>query len=136
MLHELQTALKRKDLDTFLQGIRSLIAKIPYNLHINNEAYYHSIFQLLTTILGAQNYAELKTSKGRIDLIIETANYLYLFEFKFNKSPHVALQQILDRKYYEPFLKHGKELVPVGISFFFDDKELKIACLEGEIRQV
>ncbi len=133
VLYQLQYALKHKDLETFVQGVRTLFSKIPYNLHINKEAYYHSLLQLLCTILGANNYAELKTSKGRIDLIIETTNYLYLLEFKFNASTDKALQQILDKKYYEPFMNNGKEIIPVGINFSYEDKELQVDWLEGKL---
>lgn len=133
IVYNLRSALDNKDLETFTRGVQSLFAKIPYNLHIKKEAYYHSLLQLLCTILGANNHAELKTSKGIIDLIIETDNYIYLLEFKFNATTEKALKQILDKKYYEPFLNSGKQIIPVGIAFTSDDKELRVDWIEGTI---
>ena len=133
LLFQLQTSLEEKDLATFMQIIRTLFAKIPYNLHIEKEAYYHSLLQLLCTILGANNHAEFKTSKGRIDLVIETDNYLYILEFKLNESTKKAVKQILDKKYYEPFLTLNKKIIPVGISFFYKDKELNVDWIESSI---
>ncbi len=133
LIYQLRTALEEKDLATFMQLIRSILAKIPYNLHLEQEAYYHTMFQLMCILLGANNHAEVKTDKGRIDLIIETDNYLYILEFKLNQPSEKALQQIFDKKYYEPFLTLNKEIIPVGVAFSYKDKELTFDWVEGYI---
>ena len=44
-------------------------------------------------MLGFYIKAEQRTSDGRIDAICETANYVYIFEFKLNEDD-TALAQI------------------------------------------
>ena len=70
-----------------LDILRGLFASIPYNLHVNLEAYYHSIFYAVMTILGFDMDAEVSTSKGRIDAVLELEDKVYVFEFKYCKCP-------------------------------------------------
>ncbi|MCL2164196.1 MAG: hypothetical protein FWH55_07350 [Oscillospiraceae bacterium] len=49
---EISRALATGYLQKMLNILRSLFASIPYNLHIDQEAYYHSIFYAMMTILG------------------------------------------------------------------------------------
>ncbi len=129
----LRDALDNEDVDTFADIIRSLFAGIPYSLHVDCEAYYHSLFQLLCNLLGFENHCELSTSKGRADLIIEVGNKVYVFEFKFNGSATQALKQIHERKYYERYLSSGKNIILVGFSFKFADKEFGVEWEKGVI---
>jgi len=80
-------ALRAGDLQNVLDLLRGLFASIPYNLHVNQEAYYHSIFYAIMTILGFDTDAEVSTSKGRIDAVLELEDKVYVFEFKYCKCP-------------------------------------------------
>ena len=74
--------------------------------------------QLVGTLLGFEVQSELPTDKGRIDLIIHTTQFVYLFELKY-ADPEKALKQIEDRKYYERL---------VGLSFKRDDDTINLTC--------
>jgi len=41
---DLRDCLENDDIEGFINIIRALFVKIPYNLHIKKEAYYHSLF--------------------------------------------------------------------------------------------
>jgi len=131
----MKTALENNDVETFCLNLQSLFASIPYNLYINNEAYFHSIFHLLTTLLGLEIQSEVHTSKGRIDLTLLTKKRIFIFEFKFNASGKEALQQILDKRYYEKYLTEKKPISLVGISFNFDEKKLTLDRVIREYEQ-
>jgi Holliday junction resolvase-like predicted endonuclease len=45
--------------------------------------------------------AEARTSIGRIDAVAQTEKYVYIFEFKLNRSADEALKQIHDKEYYQ-----------------------------------
>ena len=53
----------------------------------------------------------------RIDAVVETKNYIYLFEFKKNRTAEVALQQIIDNKYADRFALSKKGIYLIGMSF-------------------
>src|SRR5438105_14822807 len=48
---QLIKALKANNLDKFCSILQSLLAYIPYNLHIKRESYYHSLLQFLMSLL-------------------------------------------------------------------------------------
>ncbi len=126
ILYQLKLALDHKDIDSFVKLLQGLFASIPYNLHIDREAYYHSLIKLLCNLLSVENHCELSMSSGKVDLVLIRPKYVYCIEFKFNKPAEEALKQIKEKRYYEPFLSLKKEIVLVGISFNFKNKILRL----------
>lgn len=121
-----RNALENNDIDLFCIQLKSLFANIPYNLHIQQEKYYHSLFQFMGTLLGFDIQSEIATDAGRIDLTLITKKYIYLFEFKFNETAQKALDQIESKKYYEKYLGKNKQIILVGVSFNRDKTGLHL----------
>lgn len=94
----IRDTLETNNIPEFCDLLRSLFAHIPYNLHIHQEKFYHSLFQFMGTMLGLTITSEVATDKGRIDLTITTKKYVYVFEFKFNQTASKALKQIEAKK--------------------------------------
>ena len=72
---------------------------------------------------------ERATNVGRIDLLVQTNKVLYIFEFKLNGSAKKALQQILDKKYYEAYQAKNKnvnntQIKLVGVNFSSEAKNI------------
>ncbi len=125
-LEQIKEALEKKDIEQFCLHVKSLFANIPYHLHLEEERYYHSIFQCMAYLLGMDAHSEVAMNKGRIDLVLVTKKYMYLLEFKFNHSARKALKQIESKKYYEKYLGQGKKIVLLGISFNRKENEFTI----------
>jgi len=70
----LRTYLQEENFDGFMNIIRALFAKIPYPLHIEQEAYYHSLFYMILVLMGVEIDLEVLTDKGRIDIGIVGSN--------------------------------------------------------------
>jgi len=121
-----RTALLNKDLESFCDGLRTLFAHIPYNLHIKREAYYHSLFQLLGTMLQLETTSEVATDKGRVDVVIVAQTYIYIFEVKFNKELGEGIEQIERKRYYEKYKGLGKPIVLVEMLFTRTEKDFAI----------
>lgn len=60
---------------------------------------------------------ERHSSQGRADLIVETKNHVYIFEFKLGGSAKVALQQIEEKGYAEPYALDARPVHKIGVSF-------------------
>ncbi len=116
-LWQLIEALQANQLDQFFEILKTLYANIDYDLQINNEKYYQTIFYLIFKLIGLRIAAEVKTGNGRIDAVIEVTDHIYLFEFKLNKDATVALDQIQDKAYYQKYRRHGKPITQVGVNF-------------------
>jgi hypothetical protein len=110
-------ALKKQDLAEFCKVLQALFAHIPYTLRIDREAYYHSLFQFLMSLLALEAHSEVITNQGRIDTVIAIAGLLYIFELKINKPTSEAFEQIEERKYYERYSLHHKNIILIGLVF-------------------
>ncbi|MBO7164990.1 MAG: PD-(D/E)XK nuclease domain-containing protein, partial [Muribaculaceae bacterium] len=67
---------------------------------------------------------------GRIDMVLETSDYVYVMEFKLNGSAEEALQQINDKGYALPFLSSGKKVFKIGINFSTETKSIDRWAIE------
>jgi hypothetical protein len=79
------------------------------------EGYFHSHIHFLLTLLDFEIHSEVETNKGRIDSVIETKNYIHIIEFKQNDS-EIALEQILEKEYYQKYFSKNKILILVGVA--------------------
>ncbi|TGO02346.1 hypothetical protein PN36_26425 [Candidatus Thiomargarita nelsonii] len=120
----LRRHLQAENLDGFMNIIRALFAKIPYPLHIQKEAYYHSLFYMILVLMGVEIDLEVLTDKGRIDGVLAFSDKIYLIEFKYGKAgskidslAQKALKQIKDKNYGERFLNDGRPRVYLGVGF-------------------
>ena len=116
-LRRLIDALQTYDLPLFFNVLKVLFANIDYDLHLDYEKYYQTIFYLLFRLMGLRIQAEVKTNDGRIDAVVELAARIYLFEFKLNQSAQAALDQITTHAYYDKYLLQRKPIICVGVNF-------------------
>lgn len=69
------------------------------------------------SLLALEAHSEVITNQGRIDTVIAIDDLLYIFELKLNKPISKALGQIEERKYYERYSLHHKNIILVGVVF-------------------
>ena len=92
-------------------------ANIPYTLNISQEKHYQTIFYIIFTLLGLRIQAEVVTNKGRIDVVIELTDSIYIFEFKLNGTKEEALEQIKRNDYAQKYQLTTKQVILVGVEF-------------------
>jgi hypothetical protein len=127
----------------FERSMQEMFARIPYQLHIPREAYYHSLLLLWLDLLGFDVQAEVSTDKGRIDAVWTWDERVVIAEIKYadNESKDTqqcvstdtlleeALSQIRDRRYYERYTGNHRRIALLAIAFA--GKE--IACRMEEL---
>jgi hypothetical protein len=104
-------------IDDFMERMKVIFAKIPYELSNDNETHYQALFYLTFTLLGQYVEAEVRSSHGRADMVVKTKDYIYVFEFKLNGTAEEALQQIDSKEYLLPYTLDNRKLFKVGVSF-------------------
>jgi hypothetical protein len=118
-------ALLANDLDTFFTSMKVFFANIPYDISPRApEETYQAVFCAILYFIGVGVTPEVRTNEGRIDAIMETPDYVYVMEFKRDKSAAEALAQIKEKKYYEKFLASGKKITLVGVNFDSEKKTI------------
>ena len=121
-IKNLDRMLKRCDLDGVRKAFKSFLSSIPYEANKDERAKdfethfsytFYLIFRMLscyTTLIEKQN------SKGRADIIIETNNDIFIFEFKLDGSAEEALKQIEEQQYAVPYLNDKRKLHKIGVN--------------------
>ncbi len=98
-LRKMYKALQAGDVDALLEQVKVFFAGIPYDIQLNNEKYYQSLFVALFRVLGAFVHAEWRTSSGRIDAVLISDSQVLVFEFKLHDTSEAALAQIKSKDY-------------------------------------
>ena len=119
------------DPDKLEQTLKSLFASIPYNNFTGTklyeyEGYYASVIYSYLAATGIELIAEDVTNKGRIDLTLRVNGHTYILEFKVlekNEKTGSAMEQIIDKKYYEKYQTESVYLI--GIEFCQIDRNIK-----------
>ena len=114
--------LRRGALDEVMDAFTAFLASVPYEANKDERARdfethfqytLYIIFRLLscyTTLIEKQN------SKGRADIIVESDNDIYIFEFKLDGSAEEALKQIEEQQYALPYLNDGRTVHKIGVN--------------------
>lgn len=120
--------LRSGDPEKMMKNLAAYFAGIPYELKLDNENNFHNAFYILTTLIGIDAKAEVHTSCGRIDLLIETPKYIYVIELKYDGTPEEALRQIDEKAYARKFDVDSRKLFKIGVNFSSEKR-----CIEGWI---
>ena len=97
--------------------LQSFMADTPYELIRDQELHYQNVMFIVSKLLGFYVQTEYRTSRGRIDLLLQTDKYVYIMEFKLEGSAEEALKQIEDRNYAAPFASDSRKVLKIGINF-------------------
>lgn len=117
--------VRRGDTDAFLQRLQSFFADTPYELARDLELHYQNVLFIVFKLLGFYVQVEYHTSRGRIDLVLKTADYIYVMEFKLEGTAEEALQQIEDKHYALPFATDQRRVYKVGVNFSKDRRNIE-----------
>ena len=112
--------LEAGDLESFRVKLTSFFANIPYNLRTKQttERYFHCAFYLMMRMVSTYLiYSEKCQSQGRVDCVIETDKFIYIFEFKLDGTAEEALQQINDKGYAREYASDSRKLFKIGCGF-------------------
>lgn len=112
------------NVDGFMNDLKTFLKKIPYGIQIPEEKYYQTIFFLVFLLLGIHIEAESQTSDGRIDAVAAHAEWIYIFEFKLNRTAEIAFDQIINKEYFRKYLRTGKRTVIVGANLDIETRQL------------
>ncbi|MBO5799092.1 MAG: AAA family ATPase, partial [Paludibacteraceae bacterium] len=117
--------VKSGDISGFMARLESFFANVPYDLIKDTENHYQNVLFILCNLCGLYTKAEFHTSNGRVDMTIETPDYVYIFEFKYNGTAEEAMTQIKEKNYAQPFLASGKKIALIGANFSGEKRNIE-----------
>lgn len=122
--------LAKGDIHNFMKRLQTLLKDLPGKDH--NESTYRAVTFLLTELCGMTTIAEHDGYIRRSDLEVATGHFIYVFEFKYNKSVKDAIEQIHSRDYSGRFAMDDRKVYLIGANF--NEKKEKRG-LEYEIEE-
>ena len=85
--------------------------------HADKEFAFENNLLIPLKLLAMDVHSELHISSGRIDMVVKTDRYIYVFEFKLDGSAEEALKQIEEKEYALPFESDGRKIYKIGVNF-------------------
>lgn len=105
------------DVEKFMRRLEAFFAQGDYQLMGDAELYFHNAVSLIFRMVGIYTEVERHTSDGRMDMVVKTCEYVYIFEFKLDQTADAALQQIERKQYAKPFEGDGRTIFKIGVNF-------------------
>ncbi len=116
-VYKLADMVTAGNVDGFMEAMKVFFAQVPYDVHLKDENNFRLLFFSIFMLLGISITAESKTNEGRIDAVAANEDFVFIFEFKLDKSKETALDQIKERDYYRRYMNSGKKIILVGVNF-------------------
>ena len=124
-------ALLKDDLDEMLRLLQTYLQTIPQCDNTNYEGHYQQLLYVIFSLLGRYVDVEVRTSNGRVDMVMNSGKALYLFELKLNKSVETAMKQINLKDYPARCALSGLPIIKVGINFDMERHTIEDWKIEG-----
>ena len=120
---EVVNTMKMGDCDKLEKLLTSFFACIPYSQRRKDderekERYFQYTFYLVIRMISSFTVLiEKEQSEGRVDCIIETPMFVYIFEFKRDGSATEALKQIEEKGYAREYATDNRTIYMIGCNF-------------------
>ena len=114
-------ALQLGNIPDAMKYLKALIADVPYSnkklASMDMEERYRLIMSTIFNAIGCRVEVEKMISTGRIDMVVESTNYIYILELKLRNNGGIsaAEQQILAKQYAEPFKGVKQNVIALAI---------------------
>ncbi len=110
-------AIRKGDAEGFMRRLENFFANGDYQVMGNMELYFQNTLYVFFRLMGFYVEVERHTTDGRMDILMQTPQYIYILELKLDKTADEALAQIEAKGYANPFADDARQLFKIGINF-------------------
>ena len=117
----LNVHLSLGNLPEAMKCLKALIADVPYSNKklacMDMEERYRLIMSTIFNAIGCRVEVEKMIATGRIDMVVETTNFIYVLELKLSNNGGVdaATEQMKAKQYAEPFKADKRKVIALAI---------------------
>ena len=117
----LNVHLSLGNLPEAMKCLKALIADVPYSnkklASMDMEERYRLILSTIFNAIGCRVEVEKMIATGRIDMVVETTNIIYVLELKLSNNGGVdaAEEQMKAKQYAEPFKADKRKVIALAI---------------------
>ena len=109
--------IRNGDAEDFMRRLEGFFANGDYQVMGKLEIYFQNTLYVFFRLLGFYVDVERHTTNGRMDIVMQTPQYVYILELKIDQNAAAALQQIEEKGYAQPFAQDPRKLFKIGINF-------------------
>lgn len=117
LISKLYKALVAGKPEDMMKILEALFARANYQIQGNAEKDFQYAMYIIFDLLGEYVQTEKQTSNGRIDILLQTKDYIYVIELKVDSTADEALKQIEEKGYARPFAADPRRLYKIGVCF-------------------
>ena len=103
--------------ESFVSRMVALFADGNYQVVGDREVYFQNTLYVFFKLMGFYVEVERHTSDGRMDVVLQTSDYIYIIELKVDESAAAAMQQIEEKQYALPFAADARRLYKIALNF-------------------
>ena len=117
----LNVHLSLGNLPEAMKCLKALIADVPYSnkklASMDMEERYRLIMSTIFNAIGCRVEVEKMIATGRIDMVVETINFIYVLELKLSNNGGIdaATEQMKAKQYAEPFKADKRKVIALAI---------------------
>lgn len=114
-------ALQLGNLPEAMKCLKALIADVPYSnkklASMDMEERYRLILSTIFNAIGCRVEVEKMIATGRIDMVVETTNFIYILELKLSNNGGIsaAENQMKEKSYTEPFKADKRKVIALAV---------------------
>jgi len=124
IIRNMRDAFYDDDFDSVMKHLQTYLSTVPYTSVKDSEGHYQSLLYVLFSLMCNYVQVEVRTPQGRVDLLVETPQFIYLVEIKLNKSADLAIDQINLKHYADKFSLDTKPVKKVGVNFSTETRNI------------
>lgn len=109
--------IREGNADGFMERLQTLFCETESDHEMKKEIHFQNMMATTCKMLGMIVRTEIHSGQGRCDMEIETANHIFVFEFKVNGSAEAALKQIKEKEYWRRHQLDGRKISLIGANF-------------------
>lgn len=119
LLVRMRSAVVDGDAERFMELLQTFLEGNPYgNTEMaKRESYFKNNIYIIFKALGFLPHAEEQTCRARMDVMLRTRRYIYIFELKTDGSLPKAMDQIEEKGYALPYRESGKTLIKIAANY-------------------
>ena len=110
--------------EAFMKRLESMFAGIGYDMKFDEERNVQNAFLILFSLIGLNVDTEVRTSDGRIDILVRTNDDVYIMELKYDGTPEEALEQIERKEYALPWAIDSRNVIEIGINYSSEKRRI------------
>lgn len=115
----MRRAILKGEADLFMHHLQTFLERNPYNNTElrKRETYFRNNIYLIFKALGFMPRSEEETCHSRMDIMLRTRRFIYIFELKTDGSAEKGMEQIEEKRYALPYRDEGLKIIKIAANY-------------------